>query len=55
VSSKFSMKLFLLFRANTTNENHVAQIVLLAVCGFSFPNWLNAEGLLRYKSVAVNG
>jgi len=33
----------------TTNENHVAQTVLCAVCGFSSPNWSKAADLLRQE------
>ena len=40
-------------RGGTANENHVAQTVLSAVCGFSSPNWPKAADLSEKQDVCA--
>jgi len=37
----------------TTDENHVAQTVLSAVCGFSSPKWAKAADLRERREVCA--
>ena len=39
------------FDGNATDENHGAQTVLLALCGFSSPNWPKAADLPERQEV----
>jgi hypothetical protein len=38
---------------STTDENHVAQTTLFAVCGFSSPNWPKAADLPERQEVCA--